>query len=63
VISKAQKPCTGILNWDFYATPCEALAKRLLGKKLFRWMEDKGTVLTARIVEVEAYLGGEDRGE
>lgn len=43
----------------FFRQPCISLAKALLGKVLARRRED-GTELRGRIVETEAYLGGED---
>ncbi len=45
----------------FFDKPCEDLAKRLLGKKLFRKM-DSGEIVSGIIVETEAYLGKEDKG-
>ncbi|XP_022799137.1 probable DNA-3-methyladenine glycosylase [Stylophora pistillata] len=44
----------------FYARPCEELAKNLLGKLLYRILDD-GEVLCGRIVETEAYLGEVDK--
>jgi DNA-3-methyladenine glycosylase len=46
------------LNRAFYAGHPRAVARKLLGKVLVR--EAPGGRLTARIVEVEAYLGEED---
>lgn len=45
---------------DFFRLPCISLAKALLGKVLARRCAD-GTELRGRIVETEAYLGGEDK--
>lgn len=41
--------------------PCEDLANYLLGKILVRRL-DSQTILKGRIVETEAYLGGDDKG-
>ncbi|XP_041633713.1 DNA-3-methyladenine glycosylase [Cheilinus undulatus] len=48
------------LGEDFFNQPCISLAKAFLGKVLVRMCED-GTELRGRIVETEAYLGGEDK--
>ncbi|KAB5531095.1 hypothetical protein PHYPO_G00136960 [Pangasianodon hypophthalmus] len=48
------------LRFDFFNQPCVDLAKALLGKVLVRRHSD-GTELRARVVETEAYLGGEDK--
>ncbi|KAL6102607.1 mpg [Pungitius sinensis] len=48
------------LKEDFFNQPCISLAKALLGKELVRRCAD-GTELRGRIVETEAYLGGEDK--
>ncbi|XP_075942492.1 DNA-3-methyladenine glycosylase [Anarhichas minor] len=45
---------------DFFKQPCIRLAKAFLGKVLVRRCAD-GTELRGRIVETEAYLGGEDK--
>lgn len=48
----------------FFDVPCTELAKRMLGKLLVRnFTHPDGTVseMVARIVETEAYLGGEDK--
>ncbi|XP_071374773.1 DNA-3-methyladenine glycosylase isoform X1 [Centroberyx affinis] len=45
---------------DFFNQTCINLAKALLGKVLVRRYTD-GTELRGKIVETEAYLGGEDR--
>lgn len=49
------------LKFDFYNVSCEELAKKLLGQTIVRIAED-GDRLAAKIVETEAYLGGEDKG-
>lgn len=41
--------------------PCEDLAMYLLGKILVRQI-DTQTILKGKIVETEAYLGGDDKG-
>ncbi|XP_029996271.1 DNA-3-methyladenine glycosylase [Sphaeramia orbicularis] len=48
------------LGGDFFNQPCISLAKAFLGKVLVRRQAD-GTELRGRIVETEAYLGGEDK--
>ncbi|KAI1883967.1 hypothetical protein AGOR_G00221540 [Albula goreensis] len=48
------------LGEEFFDQPCVNLAKAFLGKVLARRRPD-GTVLKGRVVETEAYLGGEDR--
>lgn len=48
------------LGADFFDQPCICLAKAFLGKVLVRRCAD-GTELRARVVETEAYLGGEDK--
>ena len=48
------------LTSDFYDQECELLAKILLGKILVRQFND-GSRVWGRIVETEAYLGGEDK--
>ncbi|KAG7316901.1 hypothetical protein KOW79_019199 [Hemibagrus wyckioides] len=48
------------LRSDFFNQPCVDLAKALLGKVLVRRHPD-GTELRGRVVETEAYLGGEDK--
>ncbi|XP_060116646.1 DNA-3-methyladenine glycosylase [Heteronotia binoei] len=47
------------LGGDFFGRPCVGLAKALLGQVLARRLPD-GRELRGRIVETEAYLGGED---
>ncbi|XP_066496846.1 DNA-3-methyladenine glycosylase [Tiliqua scincoides] len=47
------------LGAEFFQQPCVALAKALLGQVLVRRLPD-GTELRGRIVETEAYLGGDD---
>ncbi|XP_027897387.1 DNA-3-methyladenine glycosylase [Xiphophorus couchianus] len=48
------------LGQDFFNQPCISLAKAFLGKVLVRRRAD-GSELRGRIVETEAYLGGEDK--
>ncbi|XP_030646734.1 DNA-3-methyladenine glycosylase [Chanos chanos] len=48
------------LGQDFYDQPCVNLAKAFLGKVLVRRHAD-GVELRGRVVETEAYLGGEDK--
>ncbi|KAM7387072.1 hypothetical protein PAMA_009613 [Pampus argenteus] len=48
------------LGEEFFKQPCVSLAKAFLGKVLVHRCED-GTELRGRIVETEAYLGGEDK--
>ncbi|KAM4597713.1 DNA-3-methyladenine glycosylase [Polymixia lowei] len=48
------------LGEDFFNQPCVSLAKAFLGKVLVHRCAD-GTELRGRIVETEAYLGGEDK--
>ena len=48
------------LGRTFYNKPTENLAKELLGKLLYRVLDD-GQVLCGRIVETEAYLGEIDK--
>ncbi|XP_043955447.1 DNA-3-methyladenine glycosylase isoform X1 [Gambusia affinis] len=48
------------LRQDFFNQPCISLAKAFLGKVLVRRRAD-GSELRGRIVETEAYLGGEDK--
>ncbi|KAF4077801.1 hypothetical protein AMELA_G00212040 [Ameiurus melas] len=48
------------LRSAFFIQPCVDLAKALLGKVLVRRHSD-GTELRGRVVETEAYLGGEDK--
>ena len=47
------------LTREFYARDTHRVARELLGKRLVRWYES--TRLAGRIVEVEAYVGEEDR--
>ncbi|XP_078256263.1 DNA-3-methyladenine glycosylase [Rhinoraja longicauda] len=47
------------LLWDFFRRPCVALARDCLGQVMVRRLAD-GTEVRGRIVETEAYLGGED---
>ncbi|KAM6904819.1 DNA-3-methyladenine glycosylase [Xenentodon cancila] len=48
------------LGEGFFCQPCVRLAKAFLGKVLVRRCAD-GTELRGRIVETEAYLGGDDK--
>ncbi|TNN79534.1 DNA-3-methyladenine glycosylase [Liparis tanakae] len=48
------------LGEEFFNQPCLSLARALLGKVLVRRDED-GNELRGRIVETEAYPGGEDK--
>ncbi|XP_076865435.1 DNA-3-methyladenine glycosylase isoform X6 [Brachyhypopomus gauderio] len=48
------------LRFDFFNQPCVDLAKAFLGKVLVRRQAD-GSELRGRVVETEAYLGGEDK--
>ncbi|KAF7225650.1 DNA-3-methyladenine glycosylase [Nothobranchius furzeri] len=48
------------LEQDFFNQPCISLARSFLGKVLVRRCAD-GTELRGRIVETEAYPGGEDK--
>ncbi|XP_051573295.1 DNA-3-methyladenine glycosylase-like [Myxocyprinus asiaticus] len=48
------------LGYIFFNQPCADLAKAFLGKVLVRKLSD-GTELRGRVVETEAYLGGEDK--
>ena len=45
---------------EFFMTDAVTLAQRLLGKILVRKLDN--TYIKCRIVEVEAYMGGEDKG-
>ncbi|KAG8145895.1 hypothetical protein E2320_012344 [Naja naja] len=58
----ARKPGSGSpdrLTAAYFDQPCTRLAKALLGQILVRTLPD-GRELRGRIVETEAYLGGED---
>ncbi|MFT7798938.1 DNA-3-methyladenine glycosylase isoform X1 [Arapaima gigas] len=48
------------LGQEFFDQPCINLARAFLGKVLVRRRAD-GTELRGRVVETEAYLGGEDK--
>lgn len=48
------------LGRDFFDIPCLELATALLGKLLVTKLET-GLILKGRIVETEAYPGGEDK--
>lgn len=50
--------CRKRLDAQFYDTPCEEMAKSLLGKVLVRKLD--GIIVRGRIVETECYLGNED---
>uniref|UniRef100_UPI00398F6365 DNA-3-methyladenine glycosylase n=1 Tax=Pristiophorus japonicus TaxID=55135 RepID=UPI00398F6365 len=50
----------GSLTSGFFNRPCVTLAKEFLGQVLVRSFAD-GSELKGRIVETEAYLGGEDQ--
>nr|XP_033770015.1 DNA-3-methyladenine glycosylase [Geotrypetes seraphini] len=54
-----EKMKTFRLGSDFFNQPCISLAKSFLGQILARKLPD-GKELRGRIVETEAYLGGED---
>src|SRR5689334_10561585 len=54
----SQSPPILPLPRSFFARPPRRVARELLGKVLVR--QDSGTLLSARIVEVEAYLGEKD---
>ncbi|XP_028669962.2 DNA-3-methyladenine glycosylase [Erpetoichthys calabaricus] len=56
----ARRECPQRLGDSFFDQPCIHLAKALLGKVLVRTLAD-GTELRGRVVETEAYLGGEDK--
>ncbi|XP_061079622.1 DNA-3-methyladenine glycosylase [Conger conger] len=55
-----ERECYVRLGEKFFDQPCIRLAKAFLGKVLVRRCAD-GTELRGRVVETEAYLGGEDR--
>ncbi|KAM9345692.1 DNA-3-methyladenine glycosylase [Symphorus nematophorus] len=48
------------LGADFFNQPCLSLSKAFIGKVLVRRCAD-GTELRGRVVETEAYLGGDDK--
>ncbi|XP_031451072.1 DNA-3-methyladenine glycosylase isoform X2 [Phasianus colchicus] len=54
-----EKKQSSQLEADFFNQPCISLAKSFLGQILVRKLPD-GRELWGRIVETEAYLGGED---
>ncbi|NWI95053.1 3MG glycosylase, partial [Pitta sordida] len=54
-----EKKNSSRLEGDFFNQPCVSLAKSFLGQILVRKLPD-GRELWGRIVETEAYLGGED---
>lgn len=47
---------------SFYKQDCESFVKVLFGKVLVRYCKDTGERLSGFIVEIEVYLGGEDKG-
>jgi len=47
---------------EFFARDARLVARELLGKLLVRVMDGSGEMLSGRIVEAEAYLGGVDPG-
>ena len=57
---KAKPQPDSKLDRSFYDKPTENLAKELLGKLLYRVL-DNGEVLCGRIVETEGYLGEIDK--
>jgi len=57
--SKKSKYASAKLHKKFFDQPCKDLAIALLGVVLVR--EHNGKLIKGRIVETEAYLGGEDR--
>ncbi|XP_002734634.1 putative 3-methyladenine DNA glycosylase [Saccoglossus kowalevskii] len=57
----AVKSTDSRLMKEYYKKSCVDLARDLLGKILVRKTED-GERLAGKIVETEAYLGGEDKG-
>ncbi|XP_070581230.1 DNA-3-methyladenine glycosylase-like [Ptychodera flava] len=59
-LSSTGKECARMPK-EFFEKPCVDLAKALLGKILVR-KPDSGDRIAGKIVEVEAYLGGEDKG-
>jgi DNA-3-methyladenine glycosylase len=62
ILARAADPARALsgkrLRRDFYARPTLTVARGLLGKVLT--LEASGSTMAARIVEVEAYLGGRD---
>ena len=58
-ILQQRKKQSSQLEADFFNQPCISLAKSFLGQILVRKLPD-GRELWGRIVETEAYLGGED---
>ncbi|XP_077980059.1 uncharacterized protein LOC144435337 [Glandiceps talaboti] len=59
--SSSVSTSTSRLAKEFFQKSCIDLSKALLGQILVR-SSDTGERLAAKIVEVEAYLGGEDKG-
>ena len=55
-----KSPLLNKLGRSFFNRPTEELAKQLLGKLLYRVL-DNGEVLCGRIVETEGYLGESDK--
>ena len=60
VEAKEERVSLTKLDRDFYDQPTEDLARKLLGKLLYRVLDD-GEVLCGRIVETEGYLGELDK--
>lgn len=58
--NKIMKTACSRLKREVFNVPSHDLANLLLGKILFRRL-DNGTVLKGRIVETECYPGGEDK--
>ena len=50
------------LSKTFFNVPAINLAENLLGKLIVRKVPESNEILKARIVEVECYPGGDDKG-